>query len=61
MQVGKSHPFFILERPWASISMEFITQILVEQYFNEIMVVVDHFRSMSYSFQRICIVVQNKW
>ena len=36
-------PLPILERPWMSVSMEFITQLPQVQAYNGIMVVVDHF------------------
>jgi hypothetical protein len=43
MQAGLLQPLSIPEKPWASVSMDFITQLLTTQEYNRIMVVVDHF------------------
>jgi len=42
-QGGLLHSLPILERPWMSVSMEFITQLPQAQGYNGILVIVDHF------------------
>ena len=42
-KAGLLHPLSITERPWVSVSMEFITQLPKAQGFNGIFMVVDRF------------------
>jgi len=43
MRVGLLHPLPIPDIPWMSISMDFITQLLMVQGCNKILVMVDRF------------------
>ena len=42
-QGGLLQPLPIPERPWASVSMDFISHLPMVQGYNRIMVIVDHF------------------
>jgi len=44
--VGKLIPNSILEKPWAYISADFITKLLLAQGYNSILVVVDRLTKM---------------
>jgi hypothetical protein len=43
MQEGLLQPFPVMDNPWESVSMDFITQLPATQGYSEIIFVVDHF------------------
>jgi hypothetical protein len=43
MQVGLLQPLLVSQRPWVSVSMDFITWLSFTHGYNVIMAIVDHF------------------
>jgi len=44
---GLLHPLPIPKRPWTSLSMDFIINLLISHDFDSILLIVDHFTKMS--------------